>query len=85
MRICSKCGDAEYTTVAAAGHKTECYKHNRSCHEFNCETCGYVKEEHKLAGSICAVCGYEAEYTLVLEYEFDAQTKTYAVVRSAAK
>lgn len=81
-RVCSKCGDTEYTTVEATGHQAAEYSHNRSCHEFNCEVCGYIQEEHKFVNNVCTVCGYTADYSLWLEYEFDAESKSYTVIRN---
>lgn len=87
-RTCSLCGDIDYQIFKATGHTAaEFGEINQSAHTFTCVNCGKeITELHSFdEHEVCTVCGYIADYTLGLKYEFDTQTRTYAVVKSCGR
>lgn len=83
VRTCSDCGETDYEFLPAKGHNVSEYSHTLSMHSFFCSDCGlYIQEEHAFDGNTCKKCGYEADYTVGLNYAYDEETDGYTVERT---
>ena len=80
-RTCSICGNVEYLFLEETGHIAQEYIKTQSSHSYWCAQCNvFVEELHNFQedGS-CMVCGYEADYSLGLEYHMIGDGTSYRV------
>lgn len=83
VRTCSDCGETDYEFLPAKGHTVAEYSRTLSMHSFFCSDCGlYIQEENAFDGNTCEKCGYEADYTVGLNYAYDKETDGYTVERT---